>query len=605
VTAADLATYKEAFGDEGIQKLADRQQAVMAVDGILNMDRGHMAAIEELAAKCGVTSRTLRRWHAAYKERGLAGIMDKVERKDKGKTKSMCRLAQDYIEAQMCDNRKFPQTLVLERLRERAAEYGDSACSCCVYCNDSNARRALKPAEREKFPLCDVAEGRMIVPANRHAVNRVVQTLDKAQLTYSRYGKRAWEAAYMQKTKRVKPTKVNEVWFGDHHKLDLFVLDENGSLVRPWMTAWMDACSRKFVGWELTLEPNSDTVADSFCRAAVYTQGSDVHGLPRYIYIDNGKDYRSQRFEGERFVNEDLGLLNAEFSEKEGLLRALGVGVHHALPYRGWSKDVERAFGTLEDFVREFPGWCGDSPEERPEDNGRILRRMKERGELMTFETFAKCFAEKLLPKYENHIGEDGLSPDERYHQAEKARSDTPDWATMAVFKSQCVKRMVSTQGVRLNNQLYWHPDMAEVIREQVTVYYNRGYNPSVTVFKGARFLCEAEPIELMALLEPDQGKVASHMADQKRQQKRVTERLAYLRQSTKRISREAYAEAIDEQRQRQATVTSLEAKRAEMAKEKVAARAAGRRKAASAGENAVRSMIAANGEALLKKSAR
>ena len=51
----------------------------------------------------------------------------------------------------------------------------------------------------------------------------------------------------------------------------------------------------------------------------------------------------------------DLGCLNAEFSEKKRLLRALGVGVHHALPYRGWSKDVERAFGTLEDFVREFP----------------------------------------------------------------------------------------------------------------------------------------------------------------------------------------------------------------------------------------------------------
>ena len=203
-------------------------------------------------------------------------------------------------------------------------------------------------------------------------------------------------------------------------------------------------------------------------------------------------------------MEDDLGLLNAEFCEKEGLLRTLGVAVHHALPYRGWSKDVERAFGTLEDFIRELPGWGGDSPEERPEDNGRILRRMKERGELMYFETFAKCFVEKVLPKYENHIGEDGLSPNQRYHMAEKARSDTPDWATMAVFKSQCVKRVVSTQGVRLNNQLFWPPDMADVIREQVTVYYNRGYNPSVTIFRGGRFLCEAEPVEMMNLIEAD-----------------------------------------------------------------------------------------------------
>ena len=337
----------------------------------------------------------------------------------------------------------------------------------------------------------------------------------------------------------------------------------------------------------------------------MYTKGSDVHGLPRYIYIDNGKDYRSHRFEGETLVETDLGCLNAEFSEKEGLLRALGVGVHHALPYRGWSKDVERAFGTLEDFVREFPGWCGDSPEERPEDNGRILSRMKERGELMTFETFAKCFAEKLLPKYENHIGEDGLSPDQRYRQAEKARADTPDWATMAIFKSQSAKRVVTTQGVRLNNQLFWHPEMADIIREQVTIYYNRGYNPSVSVFSGGHFVCEAEPVELMALIDPDEERVAAHMADQKRQQRKVTDRLAYIRQSTKRITREAYAEEIDEQRQRMATVTSLEAARAGKAKQQVADKAAGRRKAASAGENAVRSMIAANGEKLLKRSAR
>ena len=58
--------------------------------------------------------------------------MDKVERKDKGQSRTTCQLARDFIEAQMCDNRKFPQTLVLERLRERAAEYGENVCNCCV-----------------------------------------------------------------------------------------------------------------------------------------------------------------------------------------------------------------------------------------------------------------------------------------------------------------------------------------------------------------------------------------------------------------------------------------------------------------------------------------
>lgn len=605
VTAADLATYKAAFGEEGLQKLAERQQAVITLDGILNGgDRGRGAMIEALAGQLGVSSRTLRRWHTAYKDGGLAAIMEKTERKDKGKTRSMCQLAQDWVEARMCDNRKFPQTLILDRLREKERELADGACDVCPYCEWSAAREALKPEELAEYPMCQQATGRLIIPANRHAINRFVETLDKAQLTYARRGKRAWEAAFMQKTTRAKPTLINECWFGDHHKLDLFVEDENGRLVRPWMTAWMDACSGVFVGWALTLEPNSDTVADSFARAAVYTVGSDVVGLPNTIYIDNGKDYRSTRFEGERFVETELGKLNADFTGK-GMLQTLGVGVIHAKPYRGWSKNVERAFGTLERWIREFPGWCGDSPEQRPEDNGRILRRLQESGKLMTFETFARCFAEEVLPAYHAFKGSDGLSPMEIYQKGRKARTDVPDWATMAMLKSMQAKRVVSTQGVRLENTLYWHPDMADIIRKQVTVLYNRGFNPSVTIMHKDRFICEAEPVEEMQMLETDAEKVAAHMADQKRQQRKVTDRLMKLRQSTRRITREYYAEAIDEQRGRLATVVSMEARRAQGGKKRVADKAAGLDKRGAAGENKVRNMMIANGEALLKQSAR
>ena len=50
VSAADLATYKEAFGEEGLTELANRQQAVMALDGILNSgERGRTAAMDALA----------------------------------------------------------------------------------------------------------------------------------------------------------------------------------------------------------------------------------------------------------------------------------------------------------------------------------------------------------------------------------------------------------------------------------------------------------------------------------------------------------------------------------------------------------------------------
>ena len=50
---------------------------------------------------------------------------------------------------------------------------------------------------------------------------------------------------------REKPQTVNEVWFGDHHQFDCFVLDETGKPVRPWLTAWYDAATGCLVGWVL------------------------------------------------------------------------------------------------------------------------------------------------------------------------------------------------------------------------------------------------------------------------------------------------------------------------------------------------------------------
>lgn len=605
VTDADLATYRETYGEAGIEQLAKRQQAVMALDGILSARLpGKGKAVEELAEAVGVASRTLRRWHEAYMQGGLAAIMDKIDRKDKGKPKAMCQMACDLVERDMCDDRKFPQALILERLQGIAKEYGDCACDSCPYCEWSDVRKDIKPQELAEYAICEQATGRMVVPENRYPINRFAKTISPQQLEYARYGKRSWEAMYMHKTRRAKPDKVNECWFGDHHKLDLFVQDENGRIVRPWLTAWMDAYSGVFVGWALTLEPNSDTVADSFARAAVYTVGSEVVGLPSIIYIDNGKDYRSTRFEGGQLSSEALGRLNYDFCDKS-ILQSLNVKVIHAKPYRGWSKNIERAFGTLERWIREFPGWCGDSPDERPEDLGRTLRKLSESGKLMTFETFAKCFVERVLPQYNSFVGADGVSPMELYLQGEKARTDVPDWATMAMLKSMREKRVISTQGIRYDSQIYWHPTMAEHVREQATILINRGYNPSITVMVNDRFVCEAEPLDTMGLIDETPERIAAHMAAQKGQQRMVTDRIAKVRQATKRVAREMYAEAIDEQRGKWANVISLDARRIETSKTKIDERRSGRKSKASEGEDKVRNMMIANGAALLKKGAR
>lgn len=606
VTGADLVTYREMLGEEALEVLARRQQAVLTTDGILTgIERGKSAALEELAAEMGCTTRTLRRWHAAYMQGGLAAIMDKVERRDKGKSKSLCSLAQDLVEARMCDNHKHPQNSVLEDLERIARECGLGACDECPYCEWSRARRELATDELDKFPKCGQSGKGLMIPNNRHAINRFVKTIPDAQLYYARYGKRAWEARFMQKCKRTKEGMlVNSAWYGDHKKLDLFVLDEAGRIVRPWFTGWMDAVTGAMGGC-LTLEPNSDTILEALRRMASPTMGSDVYGLCCAIYIDNGKDYRSSRLEGTSEVFGQNIKLNEEFWDKRGLLDTLGIEVHHAKEYHGWPKEIERAWGTLDRWIRYCPGWCGDSPEERPEDNSRIIKRLVEKGKLMTFETFAKVFYEDILPKYHNFKGTDGLSPNELYARTARARSDVPDPATLALLSTMRCQRKVSTQGIRLGNVFYMHQALADVIDEWVSVRYNRGFNPSVTILYEGKFLCEAQPVEEMRLLHEEPEKIARHISNQKRQERAITDRLRQLRQATGGVYREMYAEAIDEQRARSiATVVSMEAHKAASAKADIAAKAAGTHSSA-AGEKRMRELLIAEGKKMLQSGAR
>ena len=623
---ADIAGYRERYGEEGLRELLKSQAAAREVIGRLSgMLRGRGAVYEEAAKRYGVSTRTIRRWESAYREKGLKGLMKPLERADKGESRTICAWAGDFLKHMYVGgqvggigggNAKICQQSALVRLQEEAERLGDSACDMCPYCEGSERREEMSREERKDFPACKDARGRMIVPKNRYAVNRYMAQVPEQVKDFGRYGDRYWAAHHMQKARRDKPTRVNECWFGDHHKIDIFVMDERGALVRPWLTAWSDACSGVLVGWMLTLEPNGDTIAESFCRAAAYTRGSEIHGLPEAIYVDNGKDYRSARFERGKLMDRELGKLNARFDpdgEESGtertMLEMLGVAMIRAKPYQGWSKTIERIFGIIEKqhWIRELPGWCGDSPEERPQNLGIELTRLQKDGKLLTFAQFAEIWATRILPAYHAYASsEDKRSPMEIYRDAPRAPTATPSWETLALMKSQAVQRKVETTGIRFQNTRYWDEALADYIGKYVTVRYNRGYCESVTVMHERHFVCEAEVAENLKLIEPDSERVAEHMKAQARQRAKVTGEIKRLKQSVKGMkTRAAYVEEIDEQRDMaEATLVSTEGRRAAQAKAEAAQRRAGKKKAADAGAGAVVSMLERRGAALAEKDA-
>ena len=97
-----------------------------------------------------------------------------------------------------------------------------------------------------------------------------------------------------------------------------------------------DTATGCIVGWVISILPNSDTIAEAFYRAAALTRGEIFHWPPKAILMDYGKDYRSALLEDLPdeipAIPDDAMYLNKRFADL-GLLPALSVEVHHALPY--------------------------------------------------------------------------------------------------------------------------------------------------------------------------------------------------------------------------------------------------------------------------------
>ena len=171
----------------------------------------------------------------------------------------------------------------------------------------------------------------------------------------------------------------------DHAQVDVAVLDKSGKVVFPWITAWRDFKTSKWLGWLLHCEsPNSDHIFQSFYYAA------NEFGLPEDVYIDNGKDYRAKDFAGGRKVE------NVLIDEKKStaMLMLLGIKPHFALPYNAQTKPIERDFlKNKEFFSKHFVGYRGGNITERPEK----LKTEIKNGKIMPFEEFKKVFDDFVI----------------------------------------------------------------------------------------------------------------------------------------------------------------------------------------------------------------
>jgi hypothetical protein len=195
---------------------------------------------------------------------------------------------------------------------------------------------------------------------------------NKAVWTQARLGSKAVAEDIVKTIHRDNSLlNVGDVWVADGHTLAFDIINpKTGKAQRMTMIMVMDWASRYPVGASLAFTEDSQHIQLAF-RNGFLNWGA----LPKYVYLDNGKAFRSKLF-NEKWQEHDLS------SDLAGIFPRLGIQVAFAESYNAKAKIIERFFKTFQEQFERFIGtFRGASIADKPATlmrNEKWARKMYE-----------------------------------------------------------------------------------------------------------------------------------------------------------------------------------------------------------------------------------
>ena len=188
--------------------------------------------------------------------------------------------------------------------------------------------------------------------------------------------------------------EVGDVLFADGHRLNFDAIHPvTGRPARMTLILWLDWASRMPVGWEIM--PEENTIAIS---SALYMAIKNLGKMPKVVYIDNGRAFRSRYF-----TNTAEDALPTQLT---GLYHRLGIAIQFSRPYKARTKVVERFFGTFDaQCARLLPSHRGSSVADKPAYLGRNERFHRAR-----HNTFVPTISQ-VVDMFREYVGWYGLQP--------------------------------------------------------------------------------------------------------------------------------------------------------------------------------------------------
>jgi putative transposase len=281
---------------------------------------------------------------------------------------------------------------------------------------------------------------------------------------------------------------VGDVWVADGHKLAFDVINPTtGRPVRMLLILVIDWASRYPVGASLAVSEDSQHVQTAF-RNGFLNWG----GLPRYVYLDNGKAFKAKLF-NEQWEQHDL------VTELGGIFPRLGIGVSFAQAYNARAKVIERFFKTFqEQFERFISTFRGASIADKPATlmrNEKWARKVFESTPPTVEETMA------MIGFYFRHVygeiphgGLQGRTPFAVYSAATIPEERKVDPSNLNFMMLTAERKRVRSEGIRLNHCLYWHDSLVDHIGKPVVIRFDYADARWILVYSQQdRFICQAE----------------------------------------------------------------------------------------------------------------
>lgn len=388
--------------------------------------------VNQRAQETAVSARTIWNYLSLYRNAGMAGLAPK-ERADRGGFHGISERIIAMVQGIRLSNRDLPALRVFEMASAKARLLGENEPSI------DQVRRIIKAIPPSARLLAD---------------GRVNDFRDKYRFTY-------------------RMNFENDVVYQvDHTPVDVLVKDlrntrirNQSGEVRPWLTMLVDSASRMVLGTIFAYDhPDRFTVAAVIRQALIQDEKKPWGGIPRAIWVDNGKDFVSRHV--------------------QTLCREIGTELKILPPHQPQQKGiVERLFGTFNTRLwSTLPGYVGSNVVERNPN----VRATLTLSELVTqFEQF--------LQQYHNEThSETDHTPINFWN--EKCFTEPIDIRRLDVLLMSSETRRVLKTGIKYAGRQYWHPNLAVLVGDSVALRIEPSYSApdTVEVFHNGQWVCTA-----------------------------------------------------------------------------------------------------------------